>query len=180
MTNLARVAIVLGSVIAMIHAPCVVAPNSTRKWIRLFPRSKRSAWLLVAGDLVWVGWLVFNTPLGRFEDLKPLLYVLVPATLFLVINLMDELLAARALGGLLLLVPWPMLTAARWHESDLRFVVTVLAYLFAVAGIILVLSPYWFRKTMAFWIRNDSLCRIWGIFGLGVGIFIIFLGIAVY
>ena len=180
MTNLARVAILLGSVIAVIHAPCIVAPNSARKWIRLFPRSKRSAWLLVAGDLVWVGWLVFNMPLERFEGLKPLLYLLVPAAFLLVINFMDELLAARALGGLLLLVPALMLTAARWHESDLRFVVTVLAYLFAVAGMILVLSPYWFRKTMAFWIKNNSLCRIWGMLGFGFGMFIIFLGMAVY
>lgn len=180
MSKLAGIAIILGTVIAIIHAPCVFVPDRVRVLIKRFPRSRWTGWILTAGDLVWVVWIVLNAPLGRFEHLKPLLYVLAPVVFFLIVNLMDELLAPRALGGLLLLMWAPLLAAARWHESGLRLVIVVLAYVLVVKGIILVLSPYQFRKAMAFWTRNNKLCMAGGAIGLGFGIFIIFLGLAVY
>ena len=118
--------------------------------------------------------------MGRFEGVKPWLWVLVTVVFFLVVYFMDELLAPRALGGLLVLLPPPLLAAARWHESAFRYVIVVLAYILVIKGIILVLSPYQFRKWAALLVKRNSLCRTWGFIGMMFGVFIILLGIIVF
>jgi len=180
MSKLAGVAIIAGCAISVVFAPCVVVPDRARAWIKGFPRSRPSALILAAGDLTWAALLLLNAPLGRFEGLKPLVYVLMPVVFLLVITLMDELLGPRALGGLLILAPAPLLDAARWEASGLRLVIVVLAYCLVFKGIILVLSPYQFRRAMAPWIRSNGLCRACGCLGLAFGIFVILLGVTLF
>ena len=180
MGTLAETAVLLGGVIALLHLPCVLAPGRAREWIRAFPRHRPAGIILAGLDLLWVGWIVAHASLGRFEHLRPLVYVLAPASIVLVAFFMDELLAARALGGLFLLVPLPVLAAARWHESPARLVVVVLAYVLVVSGIVLVLCPYELRKVTNSWVRSDLACRAWGLAGTVLGAAIVLLGLAVY
>ena len=65
-----------------------------------------------------------------------------------IIFLMDELLAARAFGGLLLLAGNPVLLAARWAPTPWRLVMPTLVYIWVLAGMILVLSPWRLRKAL--------------------------------
>lgn len=191
MSELARISIALGCAIAVPAAWCTFAPRSAREFIRGFPRSVVAAWILTAIGLCWAAWLIFRTYVGRFgvplvnttvdfEKLKPLLFLLTPALFFLMVRFMDELLAPRALGGLFLLVPAPLLAAARWHSSQLRLVVVVFAYAMAITGIALILSPYLFRKMSRYWIENDANCRLLGGAGLAFGILVIVLGATAY
>ncbi|NQT92514.1 MAG: hypothetical protein HQ559_07120 [Lentisphaerae bacterium] len=179
MNSLASTTVIAGIVLAVVYAPCLVVPGRAREWIRRFPRSRRVGWLLSAAGLVWAGWIVAHASLGRFEYLKPMIYVVVPLAVFIVPFSMRELLAPRALGGLLLLAATPLLAVARWHESAARLVVVVLAYLAAVAGVCLVLSPFLFRKGMAVWIRTDARCRILGCTGLAAAALLVALGLTV-
>ena len=89
---------------------------------------------------------------------------------------MDELLAPRALGGLLLLVPCPIIEVAR--QNGLLLV--SIAYVLVVLGIILVLSPYMFRKAMSCWIASTSRCRAFGCIFLGIGVFVSMFGLLFY
>jgi len=180
MSELAKAALILGAAMAVLHAPCVLAPGRSRAWIGKFPRNKRAAWVLTAVDLAWAAWLLIGTPLGRFEDLKPYVYVVAPVAFFLIVTFMDELLAARALGGLFLLIPAPLLAVARWHESHLRIVVLLLAYAMAVAGVALVMGPYHFRAVAERVTDSDGHCRRWGIAGVAVGVGVILLGVTLY
>jgi len=90
--------------------------------------------------------LLYRMPMGQFEFLKPALYVLTPAVIVTAIFFMEELLAPRALGGILAMLPAPMLDAVRWHDSQWRLVLVVTAYVMVVAGCALLLSPFVFRK----------------------------------
>ena len=180
MSELAAAALILGGAIAIVHAPGLLAPERARAWMAGFPRNKWAGWALTAITLGWSAWLVMQMPLGPFDVYKPLLYGLAPVAFVLIVLLMDELLAARALGGLFLLIPSPLLNAARPHESDWRLVITVLAYGFVIAGIILVLCPYRFRKTAASWSRSHTACRVWGGAGLILGLVVIALALTVY
>jgi len=180
MEALPKTAIILGGVIALLHLPCIFAPGRAREWVRAFPRHRVTGIALAALALLWVGWIVMHASLGRFESFRPLVYILVPVSIGLVAYFMDELLAARALGGLLLLVPQPVLAAARWHESQARLVLVVLAYAFVLSGITLVLCPYMFRKVTAVLTRTDAACRAWGLAGAVLGAVIVLLGMAVY
>jgi hypothetical protein len=180
MSGLAQTAALLAAAGAALFLPCLAAPSAARAFITGFPRSRVWGWLLAALDLAWVVWIMSHASLGRFEPMRPLIYIGAPVALVLAGFFVDELLAARALGGLLLLIPSPVLAVARWHESSLRLVVVVLCYALAVSGILLVLSPYEFRRFMAFWVRSDRSCRAWGILGLAVSVVLAALALIVY
>jgi hypothetical protein len=180
MSELAQVALISGGIFGIAGLGCSLAPTEAGAWIRAFPRNRWAGWVLLAADLVWSGWLLLNTPLGRFEGLKPLVYVLVPVLFFLIASFMSELLAARALGGLLALLPAPMLAAARWHGSPWRLLVVVLAYVLAVKGMVLLLSPYQFRRAWAVCVSRRSVCRGCGIAWAVVGAVLFTLALTVY
>ena len=180
MTRLAILSTALGCAIILGRLPLLLVPERAREWIRLFPRSKWAGRVIAAVDYVWVGVLLATTPLGWFDEWKMVLWVLVPIAYALTIEFVDELLAARALGGFALLLATPVLNAAQWHPSDARLVVTVLAYLWVVAGMVLVVSPYWLRKSAAFWIASNQRCRLGALLGMVVGAGLLALGLFVY
>lgn len=187
--DLKYVAVALGGLGLVKSAFWLLAPGLARKWTEGFPRSRAAAWLLTAAGLGWVTWLILATPLGRgelfgvlvdWDQVKQWLTVVSPVLYFLIVFFMDELLAPRALGALMLLVPEPILSAARWHDSPWRLVMTVLAYAMVVAGIVLVLSPYRFRMSAAAWTGTDRRCRQLGIAGAALSAGLVILGVVVY
>lgn len=180
MSVLAIIALALGVVLAAIHLSWLAAPDRVSKWFSGFPRNRWAGWALTAIDLYWSAYLLFQMPMGSLDKYKFLIYGLAPVVFLLVVFLVDELLAARALGGLFLLVPAPMLDAARWHESNWRLVVVVLAYILAVKGMVLVLSPYMFRKTVERLTRRKGVSRVLHAAGLALGALLIALSVAVY
>jgi hypothetical protein len=119
-------------------------------------------------------------PLGFLEQFKPMVYVLGPIAFFLIVNYVDELLAPRALGGLLLLVPAPLLDAARLHDSPWRLTVAVFAYILVVKGVVLVVSPHMFRRGLAPVAAGGAAARVYGAIGLGLGVFFAALGVIVF
>lgn len=177
---LSQVACAIALVIMAVNAPCLLWPPAVRRAAAAFPRSRVPAWLLIALDLAWVAWIVLHAELGRFDWVKPYIYAAAPAAFFLIVFFMDELLAPRALGGLLLLAANPVIRAARWHESDWRWVIMVVAYVWAVAGIVLVLSPYYFRRVAEWAHRTDGRCRLLGALRFGLGLLLLGLGLAVF
>ncbi len=180
MSNLATYAIVLGVVLAPLYITMLLAPALAIKGLRRFPRSRAMAVALSVIAFAWAGWLLHQTPMGRFEQYRRILYVLLPLLCLLVNILNSELLAPRALGAILMLVPAPLLGAARWHPSPWRYLVIVIAYAMVVKGIVLILSPYVFRQSMERLVRTEALCRAWGGFGMAWAVLLVVLGLTVY
>jgi hypothetical protein len=178
MTGFTATSITTGGAFVAIGLFGLFAPDRAAAALRRFPRSKWPAWGLCAIDLLWSGWLLYHTELGRFSAVKPYLYALVPLAFVLVVNYMDELLAPRALGGLFILLPAPMLSAVRWYDSPLRYPVVLIAYAMVIAGIVLVLSPYRFRRTVAPCVENPRGCRVWGACGAAIGTALIIVALA--
>ncbi len=180
MISLSTIACVLGAFIAVVNVLPIAAPEQVRRWAAAFPRSKGPAWALTAIDLTWVSWVILHASLGRFEVLKPAVYAAGPISFILIVVFMDELLAPRALGGLLLLIANPVLNAARWLDTEWRLVMVVVAYIWVIIGIMLVLSPFYFRKGAEVATKTDFRCRVGGIVRMLAGLFILFLGLKVY
>jgi uncharacterized protein YjeT (DUF2065 family) len=190
MSALTLVSIVLGSCLVVLFAPFVFLPDMAAEWIRRLPRSKIAAWLLTSAAFAWSAWLLYSVSwrfqmpvinrMVDFEQWRPWIFVITPLLIWLVGTYLDELLAARALGGLFLLIPDPLLVAARWHESEWRLVVTSFAYVLVVIGIVLMLSPHMFRKASAPLVRSSLSCRICGLTGCVFGLVLILLGAFVY
>ncbi len=156
-----------------------IVPARMQAAMRSFPRHRVAAIMLTVVNVIWVTWLLIETPLGRFESWKPALYVLSPATLLAVIFFMDELLAPRMLAGFLLLLAVPILDAARWHESPWRLILTTLVYIWIVWSMLVMLSPYRFRHTVE-WCEEDGRQRIvTGVFAV-VGAALLVMGFFIY
>jgi len=174
----AQAAWILAALGALVGIPMVAAPGRARASLASLPRSVPAAWIFTAIDLLWVTWIVYHAPLGRFEFLKPALFIATPVSFFLLITFMDDLLAIRSLGGLLLLAAYPLVRAAQWHDSPWRIAIVILAYGWVVAGMAYVLSPYLFRRWAAWWIASDARTRLAGILKLAGAA--LFAGIALH
>ena len=139
-----------------------IFPRAVRAGLQAFPRSRGMGWVLTLVCVVWVAWVVQHAALGRFEGLKPLVPVAAVVLLGAVVYFLDELLAPRALGGLLMLVANPVLMGVRWVDSPWRFVPVLLAYAWVVAGCGLMLYPWLFRKAAERLVRTEGQLRRWG------------------
>jgi hypothetical protein len=121
-------------------------PSALRRGWTAFPRSRAPGWILAAVGVFWVAWVVQHAALGRFEGLKPFIPFAAVGLFGAMVYFLDELLAPRALGGLLLLVANPVLMGVRWAESAWRIVPVLFAYAWVVFGCALMLHPWVFRK----------------------------------
>jgi len=155
-------------------------PDYIKRFAELFPRSVVPAWILTA-LCCWLGAkeaMAMN--MGFLDAHKQYIYLLAPLVFIVCVVYMKELLAARALGGFLLLVAVPILLEARWHESAWRVVVVALVYLWIIYGLILLLSPWWFRKTYEPFLRNEVLFKAAAYGKALFGLALLLLGIFVY
>ncbi len=158
----------------------VVKPDQTRRILRWFPRSVWPGRILSVGLIVWSAWWLSIMPLDGLSFVKKHLLILCLFFIYAIVVYMEDLLSPRALGGLFLMLPSPLFDAARWHTSDLRLIVTVWAYIIAVVGMILVMSPFRFRHWAEFLMAQDFRFKLAGHIGLVLGILFTVLALTVY
>lgn len=132
----------------------LAAPAGFRTAVQAFPRNRLIGRALAVAALLWSAYLVKEMPLGGFDRFKSALYVIAPLAIFFTFRYMDELLAPRGFGGVLLLAATPALEAIRWNESAWRLVITTTIYVLIVWSMVIVLSPFRFRKTFEPFFRN--------------------------
>ncbi len=180
MNVLAAQTLAYGLWMTVVGGALIAAAPAVRRVLQRFPRHRLSAWVLTVVVLGWSGTLLYHGPLGFLEPYRDWLFFLIPLAIVLVGVFVDELLAVRALGGLLLLLPTPLLAAARWHPSPWRYVVIALAYMLVLKGATLVAAPYLFRLAVERWLGTDAACRRWGGVALAAGIGLLVLGAFVY
>lgn len=159
MNGLNMITVLLAGVFTAAGLIGLGAPALARRLLLGFPRSRTMRWVLTAIVLGWCGHLLYHGPLGFLEPYRVWLLLLVPLAVVLLCCYVDELLAARALGGLLILVPAPMLDAARWEPSLWRYAPILLAYVMVVVGAWLVAAPYVFRKAVERLAPSEAACR---------------------
>jgi hypothetical protein len=174
-----QISLALGAFFLLIGLWALVAPAKWRAAMLAFPRWRAAGWVLVVVDMVWFSLNIKATPLSSFEPWKVYLWVVTPVIIFLLIRFLDELLAARALGGLMLLVPGAIFDASRLdYDIPLRNVMVVIGYIIAIAGAFLVAGPHRFRRWMLKPTANDGNARVTGIvlavIGFGIAALAIF------
>jgi len=173
MAEAATMGWIVGLAYAAVHGPLVAAPAWSRRMLTAFPRNVWAGRILAAIAMAWSARLLRDLGLGWFDPYKDWVYVAGPVTYFLIILFMDELLSARALGGLFLLMAEPVLESVRLCESQWRLLPLLLAYGWVLIGVVLMLSPYRFRKTMSVLCASDAGCRWFGVSGLILGLVLI-------
>lgn len=155
-------------------------PDLIRRFAELFPRSVVPAWILTA-LCCWLGAreaLAMN--MGFLDQYKGYIYLIAPAVFIASIVYLKELLAPRALGGLLLLIAVPIVRTASLSGKPLFQVVVTLVYLWIIYGLVLLMSPWWFRKCYRPFLENEGLFKAAALGKAAVGIVLILLGALVY
>lgn len=166
--NLAWTLAALGALGAAVGVGLWTWPEWLRRGAKAFPRCRWAGWGLAAACVVWIVALVRAMPLGMFEGLRPWIVPLGVALYAAVVWGIGELLAVRALGGLLLLAANPVLWSLRfatdpgarvwaWHT------VAVAALYGAVAvGCVWLLRPWGFRRTGEWLAARPKIRRLAG------------------
>lgn len=179
-SSLTVYAVVTGSVMLGFFLAWFTFPGTMQSWLAAFPRNIQAGRILAAIDIALVAYLLLSEKFAWVDAHRLLVFLAAPAAFLLVIFFMDELLAARALGGLFLLAPFWILKAAFEHPSSGRLLMTCFAYLLVVKGMVLVWSPYLFRKHLQLVNANNSLRFISLLAGSLLGLAMIVMGLIVY
>jgi len=170
----------LGVVLLFLHGYVVAVPAKARVIAEKFPRSVWTGRILATIAFLWAAWLVYELPLGGFEHLKKWLFVVTPVVIGVSFVYMKDLLAPRAAGGLMLLYPAPVMALARLHDSPLSIVMSVVCYLIVIKGMIFVMSPWVFRKSVERIFTSDARLRVMGSIGVCFDLMLVVLALFAY
>ncbi len=155
-------------------------PDLVRRFAELFPRSVVPAWVLTA-LCCWLGAKeAMHMNMGFLDAYKGYIYLIAPAVFVASVIYLKELLAPRALGGFLLLIAVPIIQTAALSGKPMFQAVVILAYLWIVFGLMLLLSPWWFRKLYKPFLQNSVLFKATAVGKAAVGVVLILLGFLVY
>ena len=160
--------IVMGLILILTHGVALLRPALWQERLRRFPRSKAAGAFLLVVDAVWALVLIITMDLGEFSHMRlPLLGIIVAAT-FLTMRYVDEFLAVRALGMLLLLAAEPLIESAFLQPQHGRILLVLLAYTWAILGMFWVGIPYLLRDQID-WFRNSK--RAWTLAAAGGAVY---------
>ena len=148
----------------------LLAPDASRRALAAYPRSRAAAWILTAVCVAWVVLIMRGASLGPFDILKPYLPLIGIAVFAAIVWGLDELLAVRSLGGLLLLLGDPILDTVRWTGGAWPIALAILAYILVIVGAIWVLWPWTFRKTHERLKNTPLRWRLWSALWLALGL----------
>ncbi|MDD5706887.1 MAG: hypothetical protein PHR35_13265 [Kiritimatiellae bacterium] len=172
--------ILLGILALAVGVPLLAAPVPAARCWRALPRHRWAGRILSAAALLWAGWLVYDAPLEFLIPFRR--YILPAAAIAVPLTWMatPDLLACRALGGLLALLPAPVLVVARSHPSSWRLLVVTWMYLWAIAGMWLMMSPYRLRDWIEAVTRTPQRQRLCGAAFTAMGALLTGLALSVF
>ncbi|MEE9368153.1 MAG: hypothetical protein V3V05_04730 [Pontiella sp.] len=158
----------------------VVRPDLIKRFSELFPRSVIPAWILTA-LCCWLGAKeALGMNMGFLDAYKKFIYIISPAVFVASVIYMKELLAPRALGGFLLLIAVPIVRTASLSGAPYFQILVAVVYLWVIYGMVLLFSPWYFRKTYSLFLNNTGLLRATAVTKTVIGILFLALGLFVY
>jgi hypothetical protein len=153
--SLGTAMLLTGLLLALVHGWALLKPTDAQSLLRRFPRGKNWGVGLLVIAAIWSWLLIYNIDLGEFTNWRPRLLIIIPVAFFLTVKYVEEFLAARALGMVLLLAAEPLLEAAWLRPEGTRLFLVVLAYVWIVFGMIWIGMPYVLRDQID-WVTNNK------------------------
>lgn len=162
--------LIIGAIAIALSGLPLVSPGKAAEAMRRFPRSVVSGVVISTLSFAWAAAIVLVAPLDFIAPWKlwiaGALVISAPLSWFW----MSPLLACRALGGLMVLLPAPVLLASRMVDSQWRLVMVVLMYACAVGGMDMIMAPYHLRDALSWIAARPTRVRAAGTGFLLIGI----------
>ncbi len=162
------------------HTLMLARPALVQGWLKKFPRNQLSGQVILAIGMAWF-WLLIapdgmgklsalQMDLGEFDNIKPILRLLVPAALIAVCISVRDFLAVRALGLLGLMIAAPLLAAAFLKDPSSRLLIPIFAYALLTKSLFWVGMPYLFRDSVTWATATPCRWKLVSLAGLAYGI----------
>lgn len=148
--------IVVGLVLLAKHLWAWFNAETAQNLLKQFPRNFKCGAAILTVDFFWAMLLLNYMDMGEFFHLRKWFLTLVPIGFVLVLIYVQEFLAVRALGALMLLLAGPVLTAAYLQPQTSRLLLPILAYAWIIAGMFFVGMPYLMRDWVS-WLTASAL-----------------------
>ena len=162
--SLQTTGLAVGLLLFLSHALGLIKPSASIQFARAFPRSRVAATVLLLLAAVWSFLLVTEIDLGEFSRLRSLMLLGIVVGAVASWIYVDEFLAVRALGMLLLLASEPLLESCALRSEQSRLLLVSLAYAWVIAGLFFVGMPYLLRDAVKI---LTSKKQIWLLVALG-------------
>ena len=172
--SLRAVGILLGLALVAAHVFAALRGEQTKAFLARFPRWHLAGLVWLTVDLIWAWAIAATMDWGEFLTWRVPVLVLLPVAYGLMIYLVHEFLAARALGMLLLLTAMPVLDAAFMKLPQSRLLVVGLAYVWVVLGLFWTSSPHLLRDHIQFMVRSPQRWQIAVWAGIAYGTVVLF------
>lgn len=132
------------------------SPAKVQAEMRTFPRSSFWGTVLIFAATAWSWWLVKTIDLGEFSNWRPRLLLIVPVIGILAWRFVEEFLAARALGMIVLLAAEPLLESA-WMRPEMSKLLLVLpVYIWITFALFWIGTPYTLRDQIDWVLRTPA------------------------
>ena len=154
--------LLLGAVLALKGLLALLAAPLAARLAQRFPRDVWTGRVLSAAAWAWAGWALYTMPIEFLTPVRPYIPFAALAAIPLTWIWMPDLLSCRAAGCLLTLFPCPLLLDVRFHPSPWRLALVSFVYLCIVAGMILLLYPWYLRRALAFLAGHPARMRAGG------------------
>jgi len=149
--------LILGTFMAVTGLFMLAGGHAAASALQHFPRSVWGGRLLAVLAWAGAGWAAWVMPLSILDPFKRFLPLVVLVCIPLSWYWLEDLLVCRALGGILMLFPGPLLMVTRSHPSPWRLVLVIIAYLAIIKGMVFMLYPWYVRRTCHAMARSPAL-----------------------
>jgi hypothetical protein len=144
---------VVGLFLVLSHGLALWKPQMVKEWLRAFPRSPTAGFILISATAVWFFLLVQFMDLGEFSNWRRTVLIGTPIAWYLTWKYVDEFLAVRALGMLVLLAAEPLLESAFLRPEISRLFLVTLVFVWTVFAMFWVGMPYTLRDQIG-WVTS--------------------------
>lgn len=152
------------------HAFALLRPKTTRDFLQTLPRSRSMGFILLLVVAVWAWLLAKNIDLGEFSNWRPKLLIFVPVAAWLTWQYVEEFLAARCLGMLVLLAAEPLLESAFLRPEMSRLFLVTLVYVWVSFALFWIGMPYTLRDQISWVTKTDGRWKAAALAGIGYGV----------
>lgn len=178
--DLKTTGLITGTVLLIAHVLALISGPKVVGVLKDFPRSKSAGIGLLTVAGLWSFLLIRLMDLGEFSHLRPVLSLVIPAAYVLTLFFVDEFLAVRALGIVVLLLACVLLDSAFLKPDVSRLVLVTLAYVWIVAALFWIGKPYLLRDQIEWVTAKTGRFQLAAIFGAAYGAVLLFLAATRY
>ncbi len=171
--ELHTVALFVGVLLILSHGVALSFSREVREALKYFPRSRPAGVILLSIAAIWFFWIVKTMDLGEFSSWRNTMLIFIPVWAIATILWVEEFLAVRALGILLLLGAEPLIESAFLKPDVLRYFVNLLAYAWAILGLFWVGMPYLLRDQIAWVSKTDLRWKLACLGGIAYGVLLV-------